>query len=224
VHGLQDRFGHAVSHDPSGDNVLPLAAFRQLLDNYVEAYNFERAHSGIGGLTPAAAWNADTAPVAFADRSTLRDLFLSDPQPRVVGGFGVRVGNVDYTAPELNAHVGSKVMCRYLNNERAFVDCYTAAGEFICTAVPHEKLTEEQRAALRRGRQLEAGRVQTYLKEGKRRAAERARAESTRLGIIDSDAVNDELLEHEARTSQRIADLLAAKQERRPDDDSKDSP
>lgn len=193
LHGLETRYAKAPL------DRTRLRGFREFtagLDAYIDYYNFERPHQGIGGLTPAEKWNLDRQPLEFADRDEVRRFFTSDGQIRIVSGLGVHVRNVHYTDPALTP--GRKVVVRYLPSNMSFVDVYTLDGEFVCTAVPHGDLTPEARARMSKYRENGADRTSSYIKEAYRRRVERAEEEAVRRSIVDpddNDPEEDEYLE-----------------------------
>lgn len=186
VHQLTTRSG--VPRAPDVSSVRHLDTFSASVDAFVEEYNFRRPHSALGGLTPSEKWNLDSKPVEFADPVLVRRWFMSDGQSRVVSGKGVSVHGIWYTDPSLP--FGDKVIVRWLPSNRAFVDVYARDGEFLCTAVPHEDLSAEKRAAISRIRENAAGRTSTYIKESRRLRQEELREEETKRAIADPDASN----------------------------------
>lgn len=185
LHGLADRWGNEVSKKVKKDDLWPLTTFAAGLDDHCLKRNFE--WRGDDGLTPAERWNRDTGEVEFADPDDCRHFFLSHPKRRRVSGYGISFRSMDYTHPALNAHRGDTVEVRYLPNVKEFIDCYTEEGEYICEAVPHEKLTLAQRAAITRYRETVGGRVTTYVKEGAAQARKRAKAEAARLAVVHGE-------------------------------------
>ena len=132
-------------------------------------------------------WLEDPTPITVVPRDEVRHLFMGDPETRTVSKNGVRFDNIDYIDPgiELRGFRGRTVKIRYLPNERSFIDVYDTCGEFICTAVPTDRLDAEARGKLRRVRNNSFRRVDIILKEGAKKAVARSIEEGERITIAE---------------------------------------
>jgi len=153
------------------EDCLTVAEFTARLINWVDHYNYERTHSALNA-TPFEAWKSDTTVIEQVDDALIRHAFLGSSTPRTVSKNGLRFDHIDYTDPALATLVGKKVTLRYLPNDRTFVDVI-ADGQYICTAVPHTRLSVETRSVIVRNRQAEVRKVAHILKESNARASVR---------------------------------------------------
>lgn len=172
-----DRYNHAAWKP---EDCLTLDEFRLRFEQWIDAYNFDRKHSALG-CTPFERWRDDPTVIERVDEALIRSAFLASSKPRTVDKNGVMFEKVHYTHPDL-AHVrGKKVTVRYLPNDRTFVDVY-CEGQFVCTAVPHARLTKDQRITIVRERSAQGRKVDVLVKRSRKRRAERAWTENPFLG------------------------------------------
>ena len=167
-HQLPLRYG---THE--WESYLSLEELTIRLTQWMDYYNTERPHSALRGRTPLQAWQEDPTIVEHVDPALVRHGFLVEKRKRKISKNGVRFRNVDYTAPEFAGKTGREVTIRYLPNDRSFIDTYLD-GQFFCTAIPHEKLTLEERTEIARVRQRRIGRIDHIVKTGARRREEEA--------------------------------------------------
>lgn len=154
------------------EDLLTMPEFLDLFEQWVDHYNFERFHSALRS-TPFEAWRNDPVPVERVDDAHLRHAFLgSTRKSHRVSKNGVRFRNVDYTSPALREFVGADVNVRHLPNDRSFIHVYDGAV-FICEAVPHSRLSEEDRIRLVGDRRREQQRVNHKIKTSRKRQVER---------------------------------------------------
>jgi hypothetical protein len=69
--------------------------------------------------------------------------------------------------------VGKKVSVRYLPNDRTFLDVFVD-GTYVCTAVPHERLSIDERLQIVRKRNAQTAKVERIRKRSRKRAGDRA--------------------------------------------------
>lgn len=107
------------------------------LDRRIEHYNNRRIHRAIGS-TPLHRWATDTTPLTEADPAAIRHGMLLVAKRRRAEPDGVRIAGGLYMAvgTEYADHVGEWVRVARLPHDDTFVEIYTAAGKWICTAYP----------------------------------------------------------------------------------------
>jgi len=127
-------------------DVAPLAieTFTELLLEWVASYNFERAHSALGGQTPAQAWEQDATPLRLASEPDLRRYLLECPGSRVVEARGVKFKNRWYTDAALQDHIGHRVELRRMPHDMRWVEIYLN-GQWLCRAMRHDEASAAQR-------------------------------------------------------------------------------
>ena len=165
---LSDRY----AHEPwTADQCMGIREFTVRLQEWVDQYNFERQHSELK-MTPFEAWREDPTPITRVEDDLVRHGFLAEESGRKVSKNGVRFENVDYVDPVLGTKVGKKVTIRYLPNDRSFIDVYLN-GEFLCTAVPHSRLSQDKRQQIVRQRNSQINKSHHLIKRSGARAKRR---------------------------------------------------
>jgi transposase InsO family protein len=102
-----DKFiSEAAFKKPAG-----VAEYNELLDVWLDGYYHKNPHSGLGGITPAAAFGTDARPLRFAPAETLRDAFLHSESRKVDKTGCVSFNGHLYEAGL--AYVGCKVEIRF---------------------------------------------------------------------------------------------------------------
>lgn len=155
------------------------------IDEWVDSYNAERPHGSLGGKTPDEVWCAQETPLRTLDPEALRlAMLLADRPAYKVHAAGVSFRGQYFTAPDLatNGMVGREVQVRYMPTDESFIEVFYD-GEWMCTAVPHVNLTDEQREQI-----ISAGKDQyTHARAYHAAAAERRRtmvfSDPDRLGV-----------------------------------------
>lgn len=171
---FRDRFNHDAWEM---DQLLTMDQLIVMLDEFIDHYNYTRVHSALG-TTPFEAWRDDPTPIERVDDDVIRHGFQVEARGRRVSANGIRFRGVDYIHPHLGKHPlhgslsGREVHLRFLPNDRSFVDVYLGE-EFICTAVPHERLSRAERQRVVKQRKADVRHVDHLLKQGKKRARQR---------------------------------------------------
>lgn len=166
---LQDRY----SHEPwVAEDCLSIDEFTTRLLAWIDTYNYERLHSSLG-CTPFQAWRDDPEPIERVDDALIRSSFLAQSRQVSVSKNGVRFKKVDYIAKELKTIVGKKVSLRYLPNDPSFVDVFLG-DVYLCTAKPHNRLTQDERRVIVAERQSTARKVDRLVKKSRKRRQEAA--------------------------------------------------
>lgn len=109
---------------------------------WVTEYNYKRPHSALGGMTPAASWEADPAMLREFSDDELRWMALPSAE-RTINQDGIRFEGHSYVAPELIALRGETVEIRYTPHDHRSVDVYRG-GAFVCTAHVSNALSAEE--------------------------------------------------------------------------------
>lgn len=160
--------------------VLGERALLAYLLDWVEEYNSTHPHSALGGQSPNQVWCADQTPIRRADPEAVRLSMLEAAGTRKVGARGVFFNNRYFTAPELAPLVGQKVTLRFMPHDESFVEVFFE-DEWVCTAHPHESLTDEERRLIREITRRQYSEARAYTEqaaEKRRRMAEEAPLET----------------------------------------------
>lgn len=170
--GYTGVLGDRYEHDPwTPEDCLTTEEFVKRLNEWIDAYNYERVHSELG-MTPFEAWRADPTPITRVDDDQLRHAFMAVSTGRKVSKNGVRFDGVDYVHRDLKNLVGKKVTVRHLPNDRTFIEVYVD-DNYLCTAKPHERLSKDERTRIIRDRNNEVAKVNRIIKRSRKRELER---------------------------------------------------
>jgi transposase InsO family protein len=167
IHVLDDRYNR-VPWKP--EDHLEMPEFLARLRIWVETYNYEREHAALKS-TPFEEWKAKAFP-RRADEMVLRGAFRLSSRAVTVSKNGVRFRNSDYTHADLAGWRGKKVNLRYLNADPSFVDVWDGEA-FICTALLHHVLSNQQRSNIVRGRRASVQAANLVVKESRQRRLEK---------------------------------------------------
>jgi putative transposase len=165
--GRRDRKGRL--EDPRAP--LPLQEFVSRFADWVEDYN-HRPHSELGGESPASTFASDPTPLRTLPVADARALLAARKEARV-HRYGVAHACHKYTSPDLSDLVGEMVEIAFAPHDERSVEVYWR-NEWICTALPHETLNEEQERDVIHARKEHA-------KEVRRRQRAATKAARTRL-------------------------------------------
>lgn len=167
---IKDRYDHEP-WIPS--DCLTIEEFKAHLEHWIDSYNFERHHTSLDA-TPFEAWKNDPTPINRVDDDLIRKSFLDESRGRRVSKSGIRFKNIDYTHELLGKLVGKRVTVKFLPNDRTFLDIYLD-GQFVCSAIPHARLSKDQRTLIVRQRNQQIQNVDRIVKQSRRRAQRRER-------------------------------------------------
>jgi putative transposase len=148
---------------------LAIEVFTELLLEWVAAYNFQRAHSALGGRTPAQAWEQDSTPLRPASEQDLRRYLLECPGSRVVEARGVKFKSYWYTDEALQDRVGRRVELRRMPHDMRWLELYVD-GRWLCRAVRHDEASEIQRQRVLEARAQAAREAAGIARRAKNRA------------------------------------------------------
>lgn len=157
--------------------VLTLGQLVERFDAWVLAYNTERPHAALGGVTPLGRWREDASPLRTVAEPELRWTLLAG-KPRVVRTSGISFQGLNFVAPEMNGLVGESVEVRYRPHDLRSVEVFRS-GAHLCTAWPQGALTPEQREAVLTRRRADAA-------EQARRQRRASRSARTRVAPVTS--------------------------------------
>lgn len=177
--GPRDRRGQLVGEPP-----LTLERFSYLFADYVEHYNRDRAHRGLGGRTPLEVWRSDSTPVERIAPAQARWM-LRAREEHVINKDGIHHRRHVYFAPELSGLGGEKVEIAFMPHDLRSVDVYRD-GRFLATAVDQQRLTDEERHAVLERRRADMAAI-------RKRVAKARRAARLRIAPITTPGEIDEL-------------------------------
>lgn len=176
--GYTKAFRDRYNHDAwELDQLLTMEQLVARLDAFIDDYNYNRVHSALDA-TPFEAWRDDPTPVERVDDDLIRHGFQAEARGRRVSANGIRFRGIDYIHPHLGKHPvygslsGREVHLRFLPNDRSFIDVYLGE-EFVCTAVPHERLSRVERQRVVKQRKSDIRHVDHLVKQSKKRARQR---------------------------------------------------
>lgn len=143
LHGSTDQAGRAIDRDAPR---LSLEGFVALFADFVQSYNTEHPHEGLGGRTPVQQWESDATPVHTVDPARLRHLMLARSR-RLVTKKGVRLAGRTYNCAELCGWVGEWVEVRSMPHHEREVEVFVR-GEHLGTARLVDELSVADRKRL----------------------------------------------------------------------------
>lgn len=134
---LGDLYGHTRGHvllengEPfwvgSKDGLPSFEMVEERTRRFLTHYNFTRPHGGLGGQTPIQAWNANQVDLQEPPRELIARAFLETKQATYkVHHFGLAVHNGRYVGDCLAMLVGKQVKVRYMPDDDAFVEVFSA--------------------------------------------------------------------------------------------------
>ena len=185
---------------------------KQLVEGFagwVLAYNAERPHRSLNGLTPQARFTGDPTPLVLVAPEDARRLLLARRSARVRRD-GVHHGGLPYIAVELTELVGETVELAFAPHDQRCVEVYWR-GAWLCTAIPQGALSAAQQAQIMAERRADAG----ELRRRQRRATKRARgrlapATADQPAAVEVVRLPDSALDEPQRQGPREEALRAA--------------
>ena len=162
---------------------LSLAQLQTRVRDFIDAYNSEHPHRGIGGLTPAQKWDESAAPLELVEPDQLRWMLMAD-RTRVINKDGIHFEGVTFIAPEITARGGEMVQVRYMPHDLRSIEIFDDAG-WLCTAYPQDALTREQSEA------VIAQRNEAAREMGRRKAAASRKARARIAPLTAGGAIHE---------------------------------
>lgn len=138
------------------------------IDLAIRHYNFERAHSSIGGISPLEGFLSDDTPLRTETPERLR-FALKTRKLQKVDQRGVYKHRGWYRADEIDYMVGDQVIVASLSNDQRFVDVYRPDGTFLCTARPQRTMTKDEVLENSRRRSKRARELDKLAKQSRER-------------------------------------------------------
>jgi putative transposase len=151
------------------------ASFKTILTGLrqeVHEHNFERPHSALGGLTPARGWELESTPIRTETPDRLR-FACKNRKIQTVQASGVYKHGRYYRALELDNRVKDQVIVAWWLKDDRTVDVYELNGDFICTAVPHATLSDEQKREMKRAQRGRFAVQEQLMREAEERREKR---------------------------------------------------
>lgn len=167
---------------------LEPAELQAILDNWVDGTYHQREHGGIHA-TPLARWTATAAGSAKAPAEDVLRIALSKAERTAqVTKRGIVWKRGRYWAPALAAHMDQVVQLRRDEDDLGALFVFDADGNYIDTAVNHERAGMSEEAFAREARRQQAAHMNAAREElrGKQR---RFSIEDAKASILRSDAM-----------------------------------
>jgi transposase InsO family protein len=173
------RFGR--QHPDQFNHWVP---FVHRLRAWIRAYNEDRVHGSLGGLTPVASFAADPAPIERVSKEQVRLVMLTKTDA-TVNPQGIRYDGIDYVAPELGDLVRDTVTIGYLPNSPHYIEVFVE-GTWLCTALPSKHLTADQIAKIKAVGVKQSTQVLANEEAARRIRVERAAETDAKLAAEDA--------------------------------------
>lgn len=140
THGPELRHGEVPWRDV---DLMALSELEGRVDEWFVNYNTHHRHPALKKATPLQAWLADATPIRqCTDAAVLRS--LSPRVNRTISKKGVLLDYRHYIHPVLGGHIGTEVAVAWLPRHADQVDVFTTGGDWICTALDAEGLTDSE--------------------------------------------------------------------------------
>lgn len=178
------RADGSLEDPPEG--ILSLRELAHQIDSWVDHYNNDRPHQGIGGRTPAEQWLADPSPIREIASEAARHFTLERFERTVRRDGGIHVDSIAYIAEELYGYEGERVEVGRIPFDATRIEIFTD-GRWLCTATPTALVSVEQARKLRDAAKQRDARLMLE----RRRLAKEKRV---RIGTLTSDALDPRLL------------------------------
>ncbi|WP_229344124.1 Mu transposase C-terminal domain-containing protein [Streptomyces flavotricini] len=158
---LLDHRTRQGQHDP----LLSFEGFVGLLRDWVVEHNTGHGLARTG-MTPLAAWQADTTPLREVRAEDLRAYMLEgDGRTRTITSHGVEFHGRSYMPEDGVGRVGTRVWVRWMPHHAHEIDLYTVSGNrYLGRAVLADEASEVERASVFRARDERDRRLRRALK------------------------------------------------------------
>lgn len=139
--------------------------FQKFCDDWVDSIYMHNPHDGLGGRSPFEVASASRDQVRVIKDERVLDVLLAEAAGSNGGMLtvqkkGLRSDNGWFIAPELEAYVGQRLVCRQLP-DLGHIVVYGADNQFICIAECPERTGMDRKEVAAKGRALQNKRVQT---------------------------------------------------------------
>jgi putative transposase len=190
-------------------DLLLLGQLVEAFAAWVLAYNGERPHRSLGGLTPQQRFTADPTPLRLVAPEDAREL-LTARRSGMVRRDGVHHGGLAYVAVELTELVGDSVEIAFAPHDQRTIEVYWR-GAWLCAAVPHSTLSAAQQAQIMAERRAYAGELRRRQRRATRRARGRlAPATAQQPDPLEVTRLSERALDAPERRGPRDEQLRAA--------------
>jgi transposase InsO family protein len=142
------------------DITMSAAEFQKFCDDWIDAVYMHRPHDGLDGKTPfevAAAW---PHPVRRIEDERALDVLLGEGVWRTAQKKGIEIDGAWFIAPELERHVGEKVLCLQLPDLGRVVVQGGPDLAFVCIAECPERTGIDRKEVAAVARERQKARVQ----------------------------------------------------------------
>ena len=126
-------------------------AFQEFCDKWCALYA-NRAHQGLGGLTPTSHASSWIGPMRMIEDERALDILLSEPAQGGVHKKGISVGGLWHVAADLGAYIGQRVRIRLDEGDAGKIFVFSKNGVFLyeavcpeCTGVSRRQLAQATR-------------------------------------------------------------------------------
>jgi putative transposase len=112
----------------------------------IEHYNWARPHSSLGRRTPGEVWAGDATPLVEVDDEALRVAVLRSRRRHVAHPDGVALRTTKYLSvdPVYDDWIGERLEVGYLPHDGSFIELFTPAGDWLCSAYEQSSFTPEE--------------------------------------------------------------------------------
>ncbi|MFJ7272337.1 Mu transposase C-terminal domain-containing protein [Streptomyces sp. NPDC099050] len=182
--GYTHRARPAEAYRPDAvEDLLSYPDFVKILLDWVAWWNTEHHPAGLAdGMTPLAAWEADSAPVEDVAEERLAFFAMEDDgRVRKITTKGISWRRRAYIGPWMAGHVGMRVRLRYLPHYDGRIEVFSIEewGRHLGSAYLAQAATVEQRRALSSVREKKARALKADLKAAEKLRKTRYAATTT---------------------------------------------
>lgn len=174
--------------------------FQKFCDDWVDSIYMHQAHEGLGKRSPFEVTSANREQIRVIKDERVLDVLLAEAAGSnggllTVQKKGLKSDGAWFIAPELEAYVGQRLVCRQLP-DLGHIVVYGGDNQFICIAECPERTGMDRKEVAAKGREIQKQRVQTE------RAALKAAARRANV-----DDIVQEILVDRAKATGKLAML-----------------
>lgn len=165
------------------------AEFQKFCDDWIDSIYMHQAHEGLGKRTPFEVTSANREQIRVIKDERVLDVLLAEAAGSnggllTVQKKGLKSDGAWFIAPELEAYVGQRLVCRQLP-DLGHIVVYGGDNQFICIAECPERTGMDRKEVAAKGREIQKQRVQTE------RAALKAAAKRANVDDIVQEILVD---------------------------------
>ncbi len=151
---------------PSPDRLPPFSLVCERIDKFINRYNFERPHSGLGGKTPFEVLAEHAIEVEEVSAAMLARAFLQTTRGTYkVHKSGLYVHNRWYSGSAIAQQGGKQVIVRYLPDDPTFVEVFDEADHYLGRATCQNLMTADESDRVSAARDALTVQVNAYYSE-----------------------------------------------------------